>query len=183
MTYNNPVFVEQCKLRKIEIDETGFVEQVPLDKKEKLLVEEVDEDDDDDFEDDDFDEDDIFMKKPSKPSLSKPDRPSFITDKDDDDNEVSFKIGGAKSTAKKTPPPIPVAPPPMTEEEEIELFGHKASNETPKAILDSKPPIRERMNKELKDVKPAIKLNVDKSDVASQSPNKPKIKLNIKPKQ
>lgn len=230
MTYNNPVFIEQCKRRKIEIDETGFVEQIPLDKQEKLLVEEIDEEEDD-FDDDDFD-DDVFKKKPSynnpsskksqsvwddlkdetpkpkkqlnllsdinddddsvddedifmkssksSPKSSKPDRPSFITDKDDDDdNEVSFKIGGSKSTAKKTPSPMPVAPPPMTEEEELELFGHRVSNDTPKDILDSKPPVRERMNEELRNVKPTIKLNVDKS---SQMPNKSKIKLNIKPK-
>lgn len=242
MTYNNPVFLEQCKLRKIEVDETGFVEQIPLDKKEKLLVKEV-KDDDDDFDDDDFDDDDdeLFSKKPSTkktplkspsgfiekksgkqglidkktptsflnasndndddfdddldegpnifkktpPGMSKePDRPSFIVDKEDDDlddldDNISLKIGGNKTIASpksEAARPTPMAPPPMTPEDEIELFGHEVSKPS-----EPKLSVRDRMNSELGEVKPPkIKLNIDKTNQSSQ--DKPKLKLNIKPK-
>ena len=196
MTYNNPVYIDQCKLRKIEIDDSGFVEQIPLDKKEKLIVEEIDDEDEDDIdEDDDMDEDDDFDEKnfkrpPSK--LSKPSIPSkspkstrnslieeddFDEDDDSDENsEISLKIKGSKTNLNKKPTITPIAPPLMTDDDLEELFGHKT---------ESKPSVRNRVEKELKDVKPNIKLNIDNSssDGTNQSNAKPKIKLNIKPKQ
>lgn len=178
MTYNNPVYIEQCKLRKVEIDETGFVEQIPLDKQEKLLVEEVDEDDDDVFDDEDDFDDDLF-KKPSKSSLAKeaPKKPLNLLDdfEDEDDeannSEITIKIGGNKSVAKK-PTITPMAPPPMTDKESEELFGRKPTSS-----------VRDRMKEELGDSEPDITLNVDKTSQNSSQSSKPKIKLNLKPKQ
>lgn len=187
MTYNNPVYLEQCKLRKVEIDDSGFVEQVPLDMN-KLVVEEID--DDDEFEDE-FDNmpDELFDKrsdksstspKPDKPDrlgrLDRPNRPDTspkpsesikqskpvgignLNDDDDSDiNEVTVKIQGTKST-------IPAS----------------SDNSS----------VRDKLNSELGNTKPNIKLNVDKpsSSTSSESTastattpsNKPKIKLNIK---
>ena len=187
MTYNNPVYLEQCKLRKAEINDSGFVEQVPLDMN-KLVVEEID--DDDEFEDE-FDNmpDELFDKRSDKSSTSpkpdKPDRPGRLDrpnrpdtspkpsesikqskpvgignlndDDDGDINEVTLKIQGAKST-------IPAS----------------SDNSS----------VRDKLNSELGNTKPNIKFNVDKpsssassestTSTTTTSSNKPKIKLNIK---
>lgn len=76
-TYNNPVFLEQKKLRNETIDDSGFIPQKPLDEQStEELVDDILEDEDinederfdeedfdeEDLDDDDFDEEDIFEK-------------------------------------------------------------------------------------------------------------------------
>ena len=56
LTYNNPEFIKQCKLRKVEIDNTGWVPQIKLDKCDSEsneydnMIEEFEEEFDDDFD-------------------------------------------------------------------------------------------------------------------------------------
>ena len=78
LTYNNPVFKEQCKLRNIKIDDlnTGWVKQVPLDKQ-----------DNDDSDEDEEEEEDLDLNENS----SKEDEEDDDWDWDDDEEEKEEK--------------------------------------------------------------------------------------------
>lgn len=175
MTYNNPVFTEQCKLRKIEIDNTGWVEQVPFGKQDKMLVQEVDEFDDD-FDDfnDDFDDD---FKPRKKSKLNHPPHKDFKDFKDGDlfsrdIDDVNIKIGGkeVQTNIGKDLPDL---------DDILEKTEPTKSDKTEPTKIVSIPTelsdedIADIFDEPVEKANPKIKLNLNK---------KPKIKLNIKSK-
>lgn len=124
LTYNNPVYKDQCKLKGIEIDESGFVQQIPLDQIDKK---DTDSDDDDDDDDEDFD------------------------DLDDDGDETPEVIP-IKRAPKQNRPELPKDGPPMprmrpdieakmaekkkSEEESSEIKNESESKEKQKISVD-----------------------------------------------
>lgn len=108
LTYNNPVFKDQCKKRDLNFDElnTGWVEQVPLDQiDEEVSEEELEEELKKSEEDDDFYDEDELM---------------------DEEDDLMFQL-----SSKKTPePPKPEAPtfPDITEDFLIHKFGENVTN-------------------------------------------------------
>lgn len=150
MTYNNPVFVEQCKLRNKDFDalNTGWVKQTPIGEEEDVMA----EPEDDDFEDDDFEEEDeeILFSSPRKKSS---------TD----------KSTGSETKENKPPePPKPIVPKEILGQDLDDLFGLDSSdgntdNSSHEPSVTTTP------------IKPKIKLNIDPN-----KSSKPKMKLNIK---
>lgn len=161
LTYNNPVFVEQCKRRNKDFDalNTGWVKQCPLDELDKDKDSANSEDDLEDLNID-LDDDD---------------------DDDDDDNDVPvFKFGGnkVKTLQAKTEEKIKDNP--------KDIIQESIEEDKPKIL--SKPSNRDHIKAALNEIsgdKPKVKLNIDKTVVenTTKPSNKKTIKLNIKPKQ
>lgn len=175
MTYNNPVFVEQCKRKNIDFDKlnTGWVEQKILDEKVEE-EEQLDDDFDEDDFDNDFNDDEEFKRPPIKKDFSK------SSTRLDNDSSVSFKFKGNKEDIKSEFKPKDESPsvskPADITSDDIDklvddLFAEGSSNDTIST--------REKLNaalSSLNNTKPKIKL---KSSTSSQQQ---KIKLNIKKK-
>lgn len=172
LSYNNPVFTEQCKRKGIKLEEidTGWVPQHKIgDVQEEELDEEELNDDEDDFDEDE--EIEVVKPTPTKserPSSEKRERP---TRPKNDDDEPIFKFGDDK---KKEEPPKPT---------KADVIKPEVSMSDLEAMFNVQPKTestRDKVEEALKEVKaptPVIKLNVDTKNV-----DKPKIKLNIKPK-
>lgn len=188
LTYNNPVFVEQCKIRGKDFDKlnTGWVPQKNLDEVEEL--EPDPEDDDDEFDDINEEDEELLFSKPKdvdKPFLSKPKEVDLQKDKKDE----------------KKNPPTPVKPKTESVDDLDSLFADK--DEDPFDDSSNNPPVSGEIDTPSIDIpvgieptisnrdkvasainsqvtsKPKIKLNID----PTKANNKPKIKLNIKPPQ
>jgi len=114
LTYENPVFEEQCKRRGRNFDElnTGWVEQIYMeesDEDEDEDIEDEDDDNDDDWDSWDDDDDNSFLrpKKPSDPPSkggfdrpsrpehpdrpARPDRPNFTPPPKAEKDEISME--------------------------------------------------------------------------------------------
>lgn len=80
LTYENPVYLEQCKRKGVKVDDSGFIPQKPLDEEadEEEMIDD-DEDDIDDIDDDDDididDSDNDFMPSKIRPKMGKPEPP------------------------------------------------------------------------------------------------------------
>ena len=176
LTYNNPVFIEQCKRRGLKFDELnkGWVPQYKLDEKDDD-IEEVDDEDDELEDDEEIDEDELFVssKKSSKPNhLERLDKSKTMKTINDDGQEITFKFGKKEESSNETKEDIkPVNLPEVTLEDLEQMFtSEKQPNES------NRDKVTNALNQV--DSPPSlIKLNLDKT-VSSTS--KPKIKLNIK---
>lgn len=154
LTYNNPVFVEQCKRRNKDFDKlnTGWIVQKPLDEEEDVMA----EPEDDDFEDDDFEEEDeeILFSSPRKKSS---------TDKSTE----------SETKENKSPePPKPIAPKEISSQDLDDLLDDLFGLDSSDSNTDSSShePLATTTP-----IKPKIKLNIDPN-----KSSKPKMKLNIK---
>lgn len=123
LTYDNPVYKDQCKLRGITIDDSGFVEADPEPGKVKTEEEKDSKDeelDEDDFNDDDDDSGDgspVFKFggrtiQPKKNKLSKPEEISMddeLNDFDEEEEEDEFDMPDSvnKSSTEKSEPQQP----------------------------------------------------------------------------
>ncbi|MBQ8218281.1 MAG: hypothetical protein IJZ79_03155 [Bacilli bacterium] len=206
LTYNNPVFTEQCKRRGIKVEDLdkGWVPQHKIgEESEDELIEDddLDEDDLDDDLDDDEDSAVLFKSKPAPPRHPNP--PS------EESSEISFKTSKSSDKIEETPKaPIKVEKPEVSMADLEAMFGPSSTSTSnndngSNEVSQPKPPSnavssmyggtpnRDRINLALK-----------KADVADQSPNirydktstdpgaaatlnesaKPRIKLNIKQK-
>lgn len=171
LTYNNPVFVEQCKRRNKDFDKlnTGWIKQKPLDEDEEIMAEDEDLDDDDEL--DEEDEEELFMKPRHPERFERPSRPERPLH-----SERHQKIDTSQSSEEKVEIKEKDTPEPETLKTDFsdldDIFG-----------VTTTPPMEEPVSTRAKVEealgtleKPKIKLNVSKSN------EKPKIKLNIKPK-
>lgn len=206
LTYNNPVFTEQCKRRGIKVEDLdkGWVPQHKIGEESEDEIIEDDDLDEDDFDDDlDDDEDSAVLFK------SKPAPPRHPNPPNEESSEISFKTSKSSDKVEETPKdPIKVEKPEVSMADLEAMFGPSStstsnndngSNEVsqpkpPSSAVSSMyggTPNRDRINLALK-----------KADVADQSPNirydktstdpgatatlnesaKPRIKLNIKQK-
>lgn len=170
LTYNNPVFVEQCKRRNKDFDKlnTGWVKQVPIGEEEEELI----DDPEDDFEDDDFDDDEedvLFIKndkKDNKPPVDK---------KSDD------KKSEDKSNDKSDDKPNVIKPKDTSVDDLKSLFDDDDDDDDsppPSSTMPSSSPIVSAVPST--PAKPKLKLNAKAAESATQTPAKPKMKLNIK---
>ncbi len=175
------MFIDQCKQNGVDFDKlnTGWVDQHKLDE-EKDDTEEIDDDDDED--DDIIDEEELFRRRsvrksrPDSRSESKHESKSShksLNTTTNDGQEVTFKFG------KKD-----------TEPKSVDKNDDKSKSADRKdSTSHQQGSNRERIENALNDAdinvsKPKIKLNIDKTSVNhTQSNEKPKLKLNIKPKQ
>lgn len=180
LTYNNPVFVEQCKRRNKDFDKLneGWVKQKKIGEEEEEMAEDEDLDDEDELDEDD--EEELFMnptisKKPdSKPIEKFEDKPSEKPKEPIEIKKPSIETKDLNAALAD-----------MFDDEDFDDDNDDVSKiDIPNVDMPStseKPVIAE------KPVKPAIKINVkkpieNKSDSKSTD-GKPKIKLNInKPK-
>lgn len=174
LSYNNPVFTEQCKRKGIKLEEidTGWVPQHKIgDVQEEDLEEDELNDDEDGFDEDDIDEE-VVKPTPTKSERPSSERRERPTRPKNDDDEPIFKFGDDK---KKEEPPKPTT--------KADVIKPEVSMSDLEAMFNVQPKTestRDKVEEALKEVKaptPVIKLNVDKGNV-----DKPKIKLNIKPK-
>lgn len=197
------MFTEQCKRRGIKLEDIdkGWVPQ-------HKIGEESDDEVVDEFEEDDeeIDEEDLF-------SRSKHEKPSSKASKEDDDEESSISIkrkrrepsgieekDSGKDESSKPKEPPKVEKPEISMAELEAMFGSSSntpseSSSTLTPVSGSDTPNRDRIsaaisNAETSTSAPKLKLNIDRSAVdpgiaANPGANgaKPKIKLNIKPKQ
>lgn len=171
LTYNNPVFVEQCKIRGKDFDKlnTGWVPQKNLDEVEEL--EPDPEDDDDEFDDINEEDEELLFSKPKdtdKPSLSKPKDVDLQKDKKDE----------------KKDPPTPVKPKTESIDDLDSLFGDE--DEDPFDDSSSNPPVSGEIDTPSIDIPAGIEPTISNRDkvasaIDSQVTSKPKIKLNIDP--
>ena len=191
LTFDNPEFKKQCKLRNINIDElnTGWVKQVPLDQLEKEDEDEEDKDEkdfeeedeivtkksnkknDDDFEFEDDDDDIIFpLKKKNTPDKKEEEL------EDDDDDWGWDEEDITDADIRPDFPKVNFGDKPEVKED---TSKDEISEEAFKHLI-GETPNRDRFNAVLANAdtgsKPKIKLNLD----PTKAPNKPKIKLNIK---
>jgi hypothetical protein len=126
LSYNNPVYLEQCKIKGITIDDSGWVKQHPLDEEveeEEIIEEEIEGTNDDDFNDNsdskiNQDIDDLFKKSDTKTSddTKKEETPKKSIDdlqmSDDMDNLFSNPFGEqSSSTRKKVEDALDIAEP------------------------------------------------------------------------
>jgi hypothetical protein len=126
LSYNNPVYLEQCKIKRITIDDSGWVKQHPLDEEveeEEIIEEEIEGTNDDDFNDNsdskiNQDIDDLFKKSDTKTSddTKKEETPKKSIDdiqmSDDMDNLFSNPFGEqSSSTRKKVEDALDIAEP------------------------------------------------------------------------
>ena len=155
ITYDNPVFTEQCKKRNIKIDKTGFTKQFKLDELEDDDINEDDDiDDDNDFDDtiEDINENELDIEH--------------------SETTLSFKIGGNKHEVLSD----------NSDNDTTNLIQSK-SDESESIIKSSNINVestRDKVNNALNEIEssnesPKIKLNIDKTSSKSTT----KIKLNI----
>lgn len=126
LSYNNPVYLEQCKRKGITIDDSGWVKQHPLDEEveeEEIIEEEIEGTNDNDFNDNsdskiNQDIDDLFKKSDTKTSddTKKEETPKKSIDdikmSDDMDNLFSNPFGEqSSSTRKKVEDALDIAEP------------------------------------------------------------------------
>ena len=127
LSYNNPVYLEQCKIKGITIDDSGWVKQHPLDEEveEEIIEEEFEGTNDNDFNDNSSDDskinqdiDDLFKKSDTKTSddtTKKEETPKKSIDdvqmSDDMDNLFSNPFGEQSSTRKKVEDALDIAEP------------------------------------------------------------------------
>lgn len=125
LSYNNPVYLEQCKIKGITIDDSGWVKQHPLDEEveEEIIEEEIEGTNDNDFNDNsdskiNQDIDDLFKKSDTKTSddTKKEETPKKSIDdiqmSDDMDNLFSNPFGEqSSSTRKKVEDALDIAEP------------------------------------------------------------------------
>lgn len=178
LSYNNPVFLEQCKRKGIKIEDldTGWVPQ-------HILSEDLEEDEeyeDEEDEESELDEEDLFISKSREIRNSRRQNKSASKDDvmfdihDDEEEEEEEEDKKAKVTVEK----------PEINLEDLEaMFGSSEStfdDNIGSSNIDSS---HDRIRNELDKISPTtnsstkIKLNIDKS-----SNTKQKIKLNIKQK-
>lgn len=183
LSYNNPVFIEQCKRRgrKLEELDTGWVPQHKLDD-EDSDIEEIDDDLEDEF--DDIDEDELFAPRREsrqehlerhttrQPRLSNESK--IMTTTNDDGEEITFKFGKKDSVES-----INISKVDSSDtsddasienlSESVELFSIESNRDKVMNALDK-----------VESSPSSIKLNLDKTVLPSTSNTKTKIKLNIK---
>ena len=208
LTYNNPVFKDQCKLRGKDFDKlnTGWVPQRKLDEiDEEEEEEEIEEEEDDDFDDDlddnpfDDDDDDDLVPPSRRPDRSKRGDPiksddvfKFDSKKDrpenpkEDSKENSKKDSDGKTSEEAFG---------VSDEDLDALFGsssdsssEESTSSDSESAINTKTPNRDKVMNALDTIsgtqpRPKIKLNIDKTALDKIPQNKPKIKLKSKPKQ
>lgn len=178
LSYNNPVFLEQCKRKGIKIEDldTGWVPQ-------HILSEDSEEDEeyeDEEDEESELDEEDLFISKSREIRNSRRHNKSASKDDvmfdihDDEEEEEEEEDKKAKVTVEK----------PEINLEDLEaMFGSSESNFDDNIGSSNIDSSHDRIRNELDKISPTtnsstkIKLNIDKS-----SNTKQKIKLNIKQK-
>lgn len=187
MTYNNPVFVEQCKIRGKNFDElnTGWVPQRAIGEIEETMADPEDEDEDEDLDWTDEDENELF--RPAKPSRPEPpsrpersERPSRF--ERPDRSKESNRSEPVKSEAPKND--FIAAKPEMSMDDLASLFGDDTSTSTNNSNSSTTSTDNSNRTKVMDALgtaevkKPVIKLNIDKTKLN----NKPKLKLNFNKK-
>lgn len=176
ITYNNPVFHEQCKLRGIKPDDSGFIPQKPLD--------EVDENDDKDIDEVDENDDDDFAPKSIPIKRGRPEKPSERPSmrKPDAPPPMSKPLSKPSDTESKAEEPKKQ----VNKDSLMDILGKmdkKESSVIETPSIKEEPPkveasIRDKLNEGTSDIpKPKIKLNVDKSQ---NNNSKIKLKFNNK---
>ena len=124
LSYNNPVYLEQCKIKGITIEDNGWVKQHPLDEEveEEIIEEEFEGTNDNDFNDNEDskinqDIDDLFKKSDTQTSddTKKEETPKKSIDdikmSDDMDDLFSNPFGEQSSTRKKVEDALDIAEP------------------------------------------------------------------------
>ena len=118
LSYNNPVYLEQCKRKGITIDDSGWVKQHPLDEEveEEIIEEEIEETNDNDNSSDNKinqDIDDLFKKSDTKTSKEETPKKSIddVQMSDDMDDLFSNPFGEQSSTRKKVEYALDIAEP------------------------------------------------------------------------
>ena len=188
LTYNNPVFVEQCKIRNKDFDalNTGWVKQRPLDEEE---IEIADPEDDNEEDDDDIfnsDNDDLFLTKnddSSKNTINSNELNNLFDDANDDkkDKESNEITDDTKLNSEDLKNIFD-----EDEEDEDDIFND--NNDDDNDIILSKPSIENIQDNELinnSTVTNDTTSNTTKIKLNINSPNKTKtkIKINLKPKE
>ena len=188
LTYNNPVFVEQCKRRGKDFDKlnTGWVPQRAENEIEEVM-DEPEDDEDEDFDLDEEEEDELFMSRPEKYSRpirherpSRPDRPEHHKDEslsEKPSDTIVFKKQNAHVPDK----------PEISMDDLKTLFGDDSTSETPEnnslivenesAMATNRSKIESALDGAEVPNRPKIILNIDKSKA------KPKMKFNLRPKE
>lgn len=210
VTYNNPEYIKQCKLKGIKVDDSGFIPQKKLDEVEKSPQDEEKDIDDNNDNNDDWDNDDDNVKIPIKRSKPKPSadgpapimRPPMSEPKSDDKPPIMRSpMSESKSEDK---PPIMMEkpkednsiPPIMKVEDKTENKSEstKVSQDDVFKVLN-KTSVRDKLEEGTKDIEVPDdnKVIFDKTAVSEDNNNTtkvklklntvPKLKLNIKPKQ
>ena len=186
LSYNNPVFLEQCKRKGIKIEDldTSWVTQHKIGEAEPEPDEDEDEiEEDEDDIDDELDEDELF-KSPTKSDRhhevhSK--RPAPQSKDDDEPDEVSFKFGKKKDPMSAKPPKVEAPDLGLSGLEE--LFGPSSSPIVPDSTTSTRDKVADALHGAPGHAQPNIKLNIDKTSADQPMVHKPNvIKLNIKQK-
>lgn len=178
LTYNNPVYIEQCKRKGVTVDDSGFIPQKKLDEAEENTKtdDDFDDDDDDDFDDDEVKPVSIPIKKRSE---SKPDTPPPM-----------MKTPPKSEKKIDTPPSMMKTTPKSTDERPNHEFSKEdimkalGRTEEPKKAEESTTvgepkSIRDKLNDGTSKMESNVKVNFDKTAVdEAQAPTKPKLKLN-----
>lgn len=192
MTYNNPVFVEQCKRRNKDFDalNTGWVPQKRIGEEEEEEEEELEEIEEDE-DDDDMDEPDpevLFNRENSRrnredrnssedrPRRSRPER-SERSNEEDTSKEDSEKADKKEDKAPEAPTPKK----PEVSAEDILGDFDLDDDSSSSGEMSTRDKVHSAISNQTSDSKPKIKLNIDKTTIANNQKKKPmNIKINLK---
>lgn len=106
LTYDNPVYIEQCKRKGKEMDDSGFVEQFRVKEEKEDLPDDFDEDDEDIFDDDDE-----FTDFPDEPSSVIPFKTAPTPPPEPSKPGLESLMDNITSEPSSSTPVIPKTPP------------------------------------------------------------------------
>ena len=165
VTYENPNFREQCKIRGKDFDalNTGWVKQIPLD--ELMDEEDKEDEDEEELDNEEMDEEDDFLPRKKDDSSKSKDEDEEEDDSWWDEEDEEDEEEEESKSEESTPPEINAIPEDIGKE-----FTGTTNHEKVEAAI-AKADIGE---------KPRIKLNFDKTQGDNPKPVK-KIKINLPP--
>ena len=189
MSYNNPVFTEQCKLRGLKLEElnTGWVPQrkIEEDTGDEIIDEEIDDEEDTE----EVNEEELFRSREETSTRKNPNAKSDDKYKDESDPRDREKVrDGEDEVIKFKKSKIEAAKPEVSLSDLENMFGSSDKKDSSINIhTKSSTPNRDRIDEALKDVKVTDNKSTVTYDKTSVDPGSApvsttKIKLKLKPK-